>query len=404
MLPDVPPSDPRVSTGLAALDEVLGGLYWGDNVVWQLDRAPVEPFYRAIASLSDVFDTKSVISLGDAVNTYGAPGLAVIDAGPGSALAHPGDLLRELHRLCQERLHRLLLFESLDSMVRSWGVTSTREFFARTCPLLLEAGVVSYWTMSARDTPPGLQDAVQAAAQCVLGVDERSVRVIQAEGRDDSVRGSVLHWHENAGRPVLAPPEVADRVAASLRAVRRARTLSQHDLGDLAGVTASAISQVERAERGLSLTTVVRLSRALGVTVDDLLRGEAPCPYRIGRRTDDLHHTLNLLGRADSELRIDLVRLDPREAGGPAVAHAGTGIVAVASGLVQVKVADHTPAVRHGEVLVAQSETIETWRNIGQAEAMLFWIVVPGTQPLAANSGSASAAAARSASATSRPR
>jgi transcriptional regulator with XRE-family HTH domain len=379
MLPDAA-SEPRVSTGLEPLDEVLGGLYWGDNVVWQLDRAPVEPFYRAIACLCDVFDTKIVVSLGDAVNTYGVPGLAVLDAGPGSALPQPGDLLRELRRICQVRGRRLLLFESLDSMVRSWGVTSTREFFARSCPLLLEVGAVAYWTMSARDTPSPVQNAVQAATQCVLRVDERSIRVIKAEGRDDTVRGLILHWHEEAGRPVLAPPEIAGRVAASLRAVRRARALSQHDLGDLAGVTASAISQVERAERGLSLATLVRLSTALGVTVDDLLGGQDPGAYRIGRRTGDpqrgLDHTLTLLGGTDSELRIDLVHLDAREAGKPAATDAGTGIVAVAGGLVQVKVADQTPAVRHGEVLVAQSEKIESWRNLGQAEAVLFWIVV----------------------------
>jgi transcriptional regulator with XRE-family HTH domain len=46
---------------------------------------------------------------------------------------------------------------------------------------------------------------------------------------------------------VLAPAELVGRVAASLRAVRRARALSQHDLAGLAGVTASAISQAERA-------------------------------------------------------------------------------------------------------------------------------------------------------------
>ena len=164
-----------------------------------------------------------------------------------------------------------------------------------------------------------MQETVQAVTQCVLRVDERSVRVVKAEGRDDAVRGSVLHWHEEAGRPVLAPPELVDRVAASLRAVRRARKLSQHDLGDLAGVTASAISQVERAERGLSLATLVRLSAALGVTIDDLLRGEDRGVYRIGRRTDDpqrgLEHTLTLLGGADSDLRIDLVHLDARETG-----------------------------------------------------------------------------------------
>ena len=178
---------------------------------------------------------------------------------------------------------------------------------------------------------------------------------------------------------MLSPPEIVARVAASLRAVRRARELSQHDLGDLAGVTASAISQVERAERGLSLATLVRLSGALGVTIDDLLRGEEPGGYRIGRRTDDpqrgLDHTLTLLDDA-ADLHIDLVHLDAREAGEPdARARAAPAIVAVASGLVQVQIAGQTPALRHGEVLVADSEQIDGWRNLGQAEAVLFWIV-----------------------------
>jgi len=371
------PAEPRVSTGLEALDEVLGGLYWGDNVVWQLDRVSVEPFYRAIAS-SEVFDTKTVVSVGAAVNTYGVPGLGIIDAGG------PADLLREIHRLCHPRRHRLLLFESLDSMVRAWGPAGTREFFARCCPMLLEVGAIAYWTMSARETPSTVQDAVQAVTQCVLRVDERSIRVIKAEGRDDIVRGSVMHWHEEAGRPVLAPPELVDRVAASLRAVRRVRKLSQHDLGALAGITASAISQAERAERGLSLATLVRLSAALDVSIDDLVRGEDRGVYRIGRRTDDpqrgLDHSLTLLGGADADLRIDLVHLDARESRSLNEARAGTGIVAVASGLVQVKVADQTPAVRHGEVLVADSGQFDGLRNLGQSEAVLFWIVLAGAK------------------------
>ena len=372
----------RVSTGLEALDEALGGLYWGDNVVWQLDRAPVEPFYRAIAGVGDVFDTKTVVSLGSAVNTYGIPGLTIVDAGPGSELVQPADLLREIHRMCHPRGHRLILFESLDSMVRAWGAGGAREFFARCCPLLLDVGAIAYWTMTARHTPPTVQETVQAVTQCVVRVDERSLRVIKAEGRGEAVKGSVLHWHEVGGRPVLAPLEIVDRVAASLRTIRRSRSLSQHELGDLAGVTASAISQVERAERGLSLTTVVRLSAALGVTVDELLRGEERGFYRVGRRSDDplrgLDRTLTLLGGEDSDLRVELVHLDPRESRGRPLVRPGTGIVAVASGLVQVKVGSQMPALRHGEVVVAASEHIEGVRNLGQTEALLFLIDLAG--------------------------
>ena len=362
-------SEARASTGLAALDAVLDGLFWGDNVVWQFDGTPVEPFYSAIAGQSEVYETKTVVSLGSAVNTYGIPGATVIEAGA------PAELLREVHRRCLPRGHRLILFDSLNSMVRLWGLSATREFFSRCCPLLLELGAIAYWSMSARDTPAPLVGTVEAVTQIVLHVDERNVRVVKAEGREDAVRGAVLHWHDEGGNPVLAPPELVARVAGSLRAVRHARELSQHDLADLAGITPSAISQVERAERGLSLATVVRLAGALGVTIDDLVRGEEHAPYSIGRRADDPQHgvvsNLSLL----EEPHIDLVHLDARETAEAPAAPPGTGIVAVASGLVQVRLGRQTPAVRHGEVLVADSDQIEGFRNLGQAEAVLFWIV-----------------------------
>ncbi|MGI8428554.1 MAG: helix-turn-helix domain-containing protein [Solirubrobacteraceae bacterium] len=76
------------------------------------------------------------------------------------------------------------------------------------------------------------------------------------------MRGSVLYRREQDGLPVLSGANLAGQVAASLRALRRARGLTQQDLGRLAGVTASAISQAERAERSLSLPTMVTLSAA----------------------------------------------------------------------------------------------------------------------------------------------
>ncbi len=373
-------SEQRVSTGLDALDSVLGGLYWGDNVVWDLDSGSIDPFYGAIARRAEDFDSRTFISLGGPPVALDRPELTVIRAGPGSALEHAGDLLREIYRICHPEGRRLLLFESLDSMTQVWGARTTGGFFARCCPLLLDVGAIAYWSMSSRATPLTVRETVQSVTQVILRVDERSIRVAKAEARGDGVRGSVLHWHIEGGRPVLELADIMARVAASLRAIRRGRELSQHDLAELAGVTASAISQAERAERGLSLATLARLSSALGLTIDDLLHGEDPEIYRIGRRSDDPQggsdQTITLLGDATSKLRIDLVHLKAREAGGPADQPKGIGIVAVAAGLFQVLIAGGTPAVRSGEVLVADSDRVEGWRNIGQTDAVLFWIVV----------------------------
>jgi hypothetical protein len=106
-----------------------------------------------------------------------------------------------------------------------------------------------------------------------------------------------------------------------------------------------------------------------------------PGAYRIGRRSGDprrgVDRTLTLLDGTDSDLRIDLVHLDRLQAGRPGrPARAGTGIVAVASGLVQVRIGGQRPTVRHGEVLVADSEQVRGWRNLGQTECVLFWIVL----------------------------
>ena len=39
------------TTGIDELDEALGGLYWGDNVVWEVeDDDAIRPFYDAVAA------------------------------------------------------------------------------------------------------------------------------------------------------------------------------------------------------------------------------------------------------------------------------------------------------------------------------------------------------------------
>ncbi|MGP0035593.1 MAG: helix-turn-helix domain-containing protein [Solirubrobacteraceae bacterium] len=375
----------KVSTGIDELDTVLGELYWGDNVVWEVDGAQADPFYAAIGSLAEEFDMRAFVSIGGSMPVRGTPDLTLIEAGPGTALPQPADLLREIQRLCHAPSRRLLMFDSLDQMVRAWGVGGARAFFSRCCPFLLDAGAIAYWNMSVQQTPAVVRDTVYAVTQCILRVDDSSVRVAKAEGREQGVTGSMLHWHLEDGRPILDEANVTGRVAASLRSLRRVRGLSQQDLAGLAGVTASAVSQAERAERGLSLSTLARLSASLGITIDDLLRGENPDVYRIGRRPEDPQHhaedATTLLGSPDTEVQIDLVQLAPRQDGAPAAPRKGSGIVAVASGLVQIEVAGQTPAVRRGEVLVADSERIERWRNVGHGEALLFWIVLAAGGP-----------------------
>lgn len=60
---------------------------------------------------------------------------------------------------------------------------------------------------------------------------------------------------------------------AALRAIREARELSLRDLGEMAGMNASYLSQIERGERDPRPETVQRIAQALGVPEDAITRG-----------------------------------------------------------------------------------------------------------------------------------
>ena len=55
--------------------------------------------------------------------------------------------------------------------------------------------------------------------------------------------------------------------------------------------------------------------------------------------------------------------------------HKGVEMVAVATGLVQVVLATGRPVLRAGETLLAERSGISSWRNVGDREALLFWIL-----------------------------
>jgi hypothetical protein len=58
-----------------------------------------------------------------------------------------------------------------------------------------------------------------------------------------------------------------------------------------------------------------------------------------------------------------------------ATEHTGVELVAVASGLVQVFLATGRPVLRQGEVLLVEWSGVTGWRNVGQEDALVFWVL-----------------------------
>jgi transcriptional regulator with XRE-family HTH domain len=373
---------PTGTTGLEVLDSVLGGLYWGDNVVWDVESAgDVEPFYAAVAAIAGEYDAAAYVTLtrdpDDLVAAH--PGLEVLDARASGPLAQPRPLLDACGRWCAQTGRRLLLLESLDAMSDRWGTETAGRFFTRGCPMLLGLGAVAFWSLTSSRHPASLRREIEDVTQCVLSLGDGRLRIIKAEGRRPGVEGSVFRYHVDGGLPVLEPAPAATRLGAALRDLRRTRRLSQADIARLAGVSPSAISQAERGRRGLSLETLLDLTSRLNMTLDELLRGQEAPGYRLARRDDPRSTTLDvpvpLLDDPGAGLRAYVLRLSPGARAVPTFPHKGVELVAVASGLVQVVLATGTPVLRTGEALIADRSGVSAWRNLTDGDALVFWVL-----------------------------
>jgi transcriptional regulator with XRE-family HTH domain len=60
-------------------------------------------------------------------------------------------------------------------------------------------------------------------------------------------------------------------IADNVRSLRKAADLSQEELADEAGVDRTYISQVERAQRNITVSVLAKIANALKVSPDKLL-------------------------------------------------------------------------------------------------------------------------------------
>ena len=116
------------TSGIADLDRTLGGLFWGDNVVWEVRRhASVEPFVRALVSAGGQAEAFAHVSFGgDDVPGEGA--VEVIDASADGPCARPGELLTAVRAFARRAERTILVFDPLDAMAERWGLEIARRF------------------------------------------------------------------------------------------------------------------------------------------------------------------------------------------------------------------------------------------------------------------------------------
>ena len=374
-------STDRVPSGVPDVDDLLGGLILGDNVVWVLDDVDVVRRLED-AMLAEAVDRGEgcfyVSAAGDPAKLAArlGPGVTVLDARPRGRYGDAAVLETAIIEGARSHPPGYVVVDGLQEFSRRWGSAKAVAFFSRVCPRLFDLGGIAYWRAPRTELGRSFIEQITNVTQCVLEIGDGHLRVVKAEGRPASVQGRLLRLDVADGQLRLEDERALGRLGRGLERVRRERNLNQSDLARLAGVTPSAVSQAEAGRRGLSLDTLLLLSERLGMGLDELLAAAPAGGYVLARHPRTrAEATTALLDDPKAGLRAYLVRLGPGESGAPDFLHKGVELVLVASGLVQLTIGEDTPVLRAGDVVLATTVAVSGWRNLMNGPALLFWVL-----------------------------
>ncbi|MFN8232245.1 MAG: helix-turn-helix domain-containing protein [Actinomycetota bacterium] len=417
----------RPSTGLRPIDDLIGGVRVGDNLVFSTSQdVPVDgfvsAFIRASAEAAGLAYVSSHVApsavLERFAEDWGTAPTVLVDCytdGLGGSDPAFERFYRSRRTRGGPRVHRMrdvadpegvrtsmagledelgpntrYVFDSLTGLQEMWGTHEALSFFLRSCPRLYELRTVALWLVDHGAHDRSFLSRLARVTQVLVRIEAddegMALRVIKAEGRPPGVTGRRAHIRfEDGGASLIREegPGTKERVGAALRESRRARGLSQAELARRIGISPSALSQAERGAAGLSGTTLTRAWQELGTPF-----GEAVLPltssYRVARRGARPTRAIGP-GVAAEEIAdgsgsagVHLVRFAPGAAGRRAPFATKRGeVIFVTSGVLELRIGEGTETLQAGDAVEVATETITGWRNLAPVETVAVWTILP---------------------------
>jgi transcriptional regulator with XRE-family HTH domain len=415
----------RPSTGINALDEVLGGLGVGDNVVWQAaDPADIEPFVEAFLATAhgdtpltylsfrlppaavldrfgQVWDSDRFTLLDGWTGSQHAssePSIAVAGLPPQALvrrLKDPTDM-EQVNRELSEIEDELgpgarYVFDDLTSMQRLWGPEAALALFLRCCPRLYQERTVAYWLLERDAHPPTFRSQLADITQVILDLDttatqpaERTLQVVKADGHSPAVLGRTLRYAvgDNGAIDVLRTASgTRERIGEQIRAERIATGLSQAELARRIGVSPSALSQVERGRHGLSGETLTRLWATLGIPFGPAARPASP-PYRLARRGarqplapgSGMHGETVL--QEPSGLAVHELTFAANSSGRRPFETKQPELLLILEGALELQLGQETHTLQQGDAILLATQPVTGWRNPAREPARVLWLLL----------------------------
>jgi transcriptional regulator with XRE-family HTH domain len=375
--------------GVERLDQVVRGLFWGENVVWAGSPAPAlsqlaRQIMMATARVPD-FSYRILVRPDEPAPQPPAPGSSQpLEFDKVVTLSATGEqrvaeAVAAIEEVSESKPHLLVVFDLRDvaaGAASPWD-SGTVRVLARA---ILRGQGVGLWFAEAGWAGGADGRQLMDLAQLVLEAGPDQIRVEKADGRPAGVVGAAMrHSVGSGGELTVISSPAAAQLGSGLRAIRQARGWSQGELAQVAGVSASAISQAERGQHALSLETLLDLSARLGMTVDQIIRGE-PVGYQVARADSGLDglgsQARTLIDEPRLGLRTLLVRIPPHGTAAQAAGARSRELLLAAAGLVQVVLPTARPVIRPGDAILVTDGPVVSCRNLGEDEARVFWLTL----------------------------
>ena len=415
----------RPSTGIDALDELLGRLGVGDNVVWQApDPADIEPFVEAFLATAhgdtpltylsfrlppaavldrfgQVWDSDRFTLLDGRTGSQHAssePSVAVAGVPPQALVRRLKDptAMEQVNRELSEIEDELgpgarYVFDDLTSMQRLWGPEPALALFLRCCPRLYQERTVAYWLLERDAHPPTFRSQLADITQVILDLDttatqpaERTLQVVKADGHSPAVLGRTLRYAvgDNGAIDVLRTASgTRERIGEQVRAERIATGLSQAELARRIGVSPSAVSQVERGRHGLSGETLTRLWATLGIPFGPAASSASP-PYRLARRGarqplapgSGMHGETVL--QEPSGLAVHELTFAANSSGRRPFETKQPELLLILEGALELQLGQETHTLQQGDAILLATQPVTGWRNPASEPARVLWLLL----------------------------
>lgn len=413
----------RISSGIDDLDNIIDSLYIGDNVVWEVEAGTsYETFiYNFIQqSLKDrqrvfyISFNRSPQGIFNEIGDFlGSDLFVLIDCFTSGKGKNDNTFLRFYQDYKRPNVIRLencyskdefirgllsiegadtrgarYVFDSLTGMQDLWGdERDTYQFFTFMCPRLYDLGTVAYWILEKDAHSEKFKANLRHITQVVFDLYTRKERLfIKARKLEGREKREAFNPHQYLldGKDITLRPlkkETSTDIGIRIKEMRMRAGMSQKELAEKVGLTASFISQIENNQISPSLNSFLQLCNALGIKASKLLEMDKKNPWFLFKKGSFPYKPV------EEGIKISSILLDERLSVlsvvlPPALQlnkhffyRKSPELICVLKGSLSVKIGDSIERLTIGDCIYLSDIFPSQWKNEGDEEAELFVII-----------------------------